>query len=143
MVIPVTLIVVVAFIGALTALVLLVLIPLVPMLLRMLEKRFASVSARYRETADALAARFLDGVQGLRTLKTLDRSIAYGDELAEESERLRSETMALLRVNQLALLAVDSSSPWGRSSPQQGWRHGASRPVRSRPVTPWPWYSSA
>ncbi|NIP82050.1 MAG: ABC transporter ATP-binding protein, partial [Gemmatimonadetes bacterium] len=55
-----------------------------------------------------LAARFLDGIQGLRTLKALDRARDYGDDLAFESERLRTETMALLRVNQLALLAVDS-----------------------------------
>ncbi|MGH8946280.1 MAG: ABC transporter ATP-binding protein/permease, partial [Acidimicrobiia bacterium] len=65
-------------------------------------------SARYRETADQLSARFLDGIQGMRTLKTLDRADAYGDQLAEEAERLRAETMGLLRVNQLALLAVDS-----------------------------------
>jgi len=108
MIIPVALIVVIATLDVQTAVVLLVLIPLIPMLLRMLEKRFASVSARYRDTADELAARFLDGVQGLRTLKALDRSVAYGDELAAESERLRSETMGLLRVNQLALLVVDS-----------------------------------
>lgn len=108
MVIPLALIVVVAVVDWPTALVLLVVIPLVPVMLRLLERRFASVSTRYRETADELAARFLDGVQGLRTLKALDRATEYGDSLAAESERLRAETMRLLRVNQLALLAVDS-----------------------------------
>lgn len=106
--IPLLLIGVLAFIDWPTALVLLVLLPAIPLLLRFMEKRFASVSARYRETADELAARFLDGIQGLRTLKALDRSQAYGDALAAESERLRAETMSLLKVNQLALLAVDS-----------------------------------
>ena len=106
--IPVLLAVVVATIDVPTALVLLLVLPLIPLLLRLLEKRFASVSARYRATADHLAARFVDGIQGIRTLKALDRADAYGDQIALEAERLRTETMSLLRVNQLALLAVDT-----------------------------------
>jgi ATP-binding cassette subfamily C protein CydD len=106
--IPLLLAVVVATIDLPTAIVLVLVLPLIPLLLRLLEKRFALVSARYRETADQLAARFLDGIQGMRTLKTLDQADAYGDRIAEEAERLRAETMGLLRVNQLALLAVDT-----------------------------------
>lgn len=106
--IPILLAIAVAVIDWVIALVLIVVIPLIPALLRLLEKRFASVSTRYRETADQLASRFLDGIQGLRTLKALDRAEAYGDEIAQEAERLRTETMSLLRVNQLALLAVDT-----------------------------------
>lgn len=108
MTIPLLLAVVVAAIDWPTAIVLVLVLPLIPLLLRLLEKRFSSVSARYRETADQLAARFLDGIQGMRTLKTLDQADAYGDQIAEESERLRAETMGLLLVNQLALLAVDT-----------------------------------
>ncbi|MEX0795307.1 MAG: ATP-binding cassette domain-containing protein [Acidimicrobiia bacterium] len=106
--IPILIAVVVATIDFATALVLVLVLPLIPLLLRMLEKRFASVSARYRATADQLAARFLDGIQGVRTLKVLDRADAYGEQIALEAERLRTETMSLLRVNQLALLAVDT-----------------------------------
>ncbi|REK35759.1 MAG: ATP-binding cassette domain-containing protein [Actinobacteria bacterium] len=106
--IPLLLGIVVATVDWPTAVVLVLVLPIVPLLLRLLEKRFASVSARYRATADQLAARFLDGIQGLRTLKTLDRADSYGDEIATEAETLRSETMGLLRVNQLALLAVDT-----------------------------------
>lgn len=106
--IPVLLGMIVATIDVATSLVLVLLLPLIPMLLRLLEKRFASVSSRYRETANQLAARFLDGVQGIRTLKTLDRADAYGDQISLEADRLRTETMRLLRVNQLALLAVDT-----------------------------------
>ena len=105
---PILLAVVVAIVDLPTALVLILLLPTIPVLLRLLEKRFASVSARYRETADVLAARFLDGIQGMRTLKAFDVSGDYGDRLAADSERLRTETMRLLRVNQLALLAVDT-----------------------------------
>ncbi|MEX1249239.1 MAG: ABC transporter transmembrane domain-containing protein, partial [Acidimicrobiia bacterium] len=106
--IPVLLAIVIATIDLATAAVLVLVIPLVPLLLRLLEKRFASVSARYRSTADQLASRFLDGIQGIRTLKALDRADSYGDRIAVEAERLRAETMRLLRINQLALLAVDT-----------------------------------
>ncbi|HUG31469.1 MAG TPA: ATP-binding cassette domain-containing protein [Acidimicrobiia bacterium] len=107
-VIPLLICVVVAFIDLPAALILLVTVPAVPLLLRLMEKRFASVTARYWATADQLTARFFDGIQGMKTLKVLDASREYGGRLAEESERLRGETMRLLRVNQLALLAVDS-----------------------------------
>jgi ATP-binding cassette, subfamily C, bacterial CydD len=123
--IPLLLAGVVAVIDLPTALVLVLVLPAIPALLRLLEHRFASVSDRYRQTADRLAARFLDGVQGLRTLKALDRSAAYGDELAAESERLRVETMRLLRVNQLALLGVDSLFTLGTvvaATGMAGWR---------------------
>lgn len=106
--IPLLLGIIVATVDWPTAVVLVLVLPTVPLLLRLLEKRFASVSSRYRATADQLAARFLDGIQGLRTLKTLDQADSYGDDIAREAERLRSETMGLLRVNQLALLAVDT-----------------------------------
>jgi ATP-binding cassette, subfamily C, bacterial CydD len=113
MAIPLVLMAVVATIDWPTAAVLLAILPLIPLLLRLLEKRFASVSARYRATADQLAARFLDGIQGLRTLTALDRADAYGDDIERESEHLRHETMRLLRVNQLALLAVDTLFTFG------------------------------
>ncbi len=126
--IPLLLGVVVATIDVTTAVVLVLILPVIPLLLRLLERRFASVSARYRETADHLATRFLDGIQGLRTLKVLDRAEAYGDEIAHEAERLRIETMSLLRVNQLALLAVDSLFTLGTvvaAAGMAGWRLAA------------------
>ncbi len=113
MTIPLLLIAVIATIDLPTGAVLLAVLPLIPLLLRLLEKRFTSVSARYRETADQLASRFLDGIQGLRTLTALDRADAYGDDIEREAERLRDETMRLLRVNQLALLAVDTLFTFG------------------------------
>jgi ATP-binding cassette subfamily C protein CydD len=99
---------VVATIDLPSALILLVTAPAVPLLLRGMEKRFTSVTERYNATADRLTAQFLDGVQGMRTLRTLDASTDYGRNLQAESSQLRHETMALLRVNQLALLIVDS-----------------------------------
>ena len=107
-VVPLLICGVVATIDVTSALVLLVTIPAVPILLRGMERRFTSVTTRYRETADRLSAEFFDGVQGMRTLRDLAAADRYGEALASESERLRGETMALLKVNQLALLVVDS-----------------------------------
>lgn len=107
-VIPLLICGVVATIDIPSALVLLVTVPAVPVLLRGMEKRFTSVTRRYNETADRLTAQFFEGIQGMKTLKALDASDRYGREIERDSERLRVETMALLRVNQLALLAVDS-----------------------------------
>ncbi|HEY7823094.1 MAG TPA: ABC transporter transmembrane domain-containing protein, partial [Acidimicrobiia bacterium] len=107
-VIPLLICGVVATIDIPSALVLLVTVPAVPLLLRGMETRFTSVTRRYNETADRLTARFFDGIQGMKTLRALAASDEYGKALEDESERLRGETMALLRVNQLALFLVDS-----------------------------------
>lgn len=106
--VPLGVIGVIAFLDPVTALALVVVVPLVPMLLRLLERRFRSVSERYRRNADRLAGRFLDALQGLTTLRAYRRSRAHGEELAGEAEELRGTTMRLLLVNQLALFAVDS-----------------------------------
>jgi ATP-binding cassette subfamily C protein CydD len=107
-VIPLLICGVVATIDVPSALILLVSVPAVPLLLRGMEKRFTRVTTRYQETADRLTAEFFDGIQGMRTLRAMGTADDYATRLETESERLRSETMALLRVNQLALLAVDS-----------------------------------
>lgn len=127
-VIPLLLCAVVAFIDVPVAVVLLVAVPLVPVLLRGMEKRFKVVTERYRETADRISARFFDGVQGLRTLRVFDAAQSFGRELEDESERLRQETMALLRVNQLALFFVDSVFTLGTVVAAAGaamWRAGS------------------
>jgi ATP-binding cassette subfamily C protein CydD len=107
-VIPLLICGVVATIDVPSALILLVAVPSVPLLLRGMEKRFTSVTTRYRETADRLTAEFFDGNQGMGTLRAMGAAERYGAGLEQDSEQLRGETMALLRVNQLALLAVDS-----------------------------------
>lgn len=107
-VIPLMICVVVATIDIPSALILLVTVPAVPVLLRGMESRFTSVTRRYNETADRLAAQFFDGIQGMKTLRALDASDRYGQRLEAESEQLRKETMDLLRVNQIALFLVDS-----------------------------------
>jgi ATP-binding cassette subfamily C protein CydD len=107
-VIPLMICGVIATIDVPSALILLVTVPAVPLLLRAMESRFTSVTRQYNETADRLTARFFDGIQGMKTLRALDASNEYGRRLEAESDQLRSQTMALLRVNQLALFIVDS-----------------------------------
>lgn len=107
-VVPLMICGIVALIDLPTGLILLVAVPAVPLLLRMMEKRFTAVTTRYRETGDRLTARFSDGVQGMATLKALNASGEYGRRLEQDSEAIRVETMALLKVNQLALFIVDT-----------------------------------
>lgn len=118
---------VVATIDVPSALTLLVAVPLVPLLLRGMEKRFTSVTTRYQETADRLSAEFLDGIQGMGTLRAMGTADRYAADLEADSEQLRGETMALLRVNQLALLAVDTLFTLGTVVAAAGaaiWRVG-------------------
>ncbi|GIU91251.1 MAG: HlyB/MsbA family ABC transporter [Acidimicrobiia bacterium] len=80
----------------------------VPGLMRLVEKRFRSVSDRYREQAELLAGRFLDAVQAIPMLRTYGRLDSFGRTLETESETLRRRTMGLLAVNQLVLFLVDT-----------------------------------
>ncbi len=84
-------------------------IPLTPAFLMLVQRRFKSVTDRYFAAEGRLSAQFLDSLQGLPTLKMLNLGKVRGEQLREESERLRQETMHLLAVNQLALFLVD----WG------------------------------
>ena len=118
---------VIATIDLPSALILFIAVPSVPFLLRGMEKRFTSVTTRYQETADRLSAEFFDGIQGMGTLRAMGDADRYAADLEADSERLRGETMALLRVNQLALLAVDTLFTLGTVVAAAGaafWRVG-------------------
>ncbi|MFP3914562.1 MAG: ABC transporter ATP-binding protein/permease [Actinomycetota bacterium] len=87
--------------------VLLLALPLVALALRGLERSFRSAGERLRRSRDALAADFLDALQGLTTLKLFDRSREWASVLEARSEEVRGRTMGVLRVNQQALIWVD------------------------------------
>lgn len=89
------------------AAVLAVLIPALPALIAVVNRRFAAVSEQYLATSTRLAAGYLEALQGLTTLTLLGAGHRVGARLAARAEQLRAETMQLLAVNQLALLAVD------------------------------------
>ncbi|MGB9754555.1 ATP-binding cassette domain-containing protein [Roseiflexus castenholzii] len=90
-----------------TALILLLALPLPPLLLGTTSQRFKAVSDRFFATANHLSAQFLDSLQGLTTLIMFNQGKARGEQLRQENETLRQETMRLLAVNQLMLLIVD------------------------------------
>lgn len=87
--------------------VMLVAFPAIPGALRSLERGFRDAGDRLRRSRDRLAADFLDALQGLPTLHLFDRAEAWSTTLADRSERVRRDTMDVLRVNQRALIWVD------------------------------------
>src|SRR5438067_1099549 len=88
----------------------------------------ASVSLQRREAYSALGADFLDGIQGLATLKAFGQSRARGALLAERARQLYRGTMAVLAANcatgGLTLLGISAGAAvalgWGAVRVSQG-----------------------
>ena len=109
MTVPVLVVAAIAiFIDGWAALWLFLAIPVVPMMVRGFQTRFQSVSDGYRDTANALSARFLDALQGLPTLKLFNRGRDHGAGLEAAAEDLRRAIMRLLAGNQVVLFVVDA-----------------------------------
>ena len=97
-VVPVAVVVVVAWIDLLAAGVMLLTLPLVPLFM-WLVGRYTERRARERWQALAvLANHFLDVVRGLPTLRAFNRAEAQADRIAEVSDDYRRTTMGTLRV---------------------------------------------
>ncbi|MEV4752021.1 ABC transporter ATP-binding protein [Streptosporangium sp. NPDC049248] len=96
------------FVDPWAALVIAIAVPAIPLTVGIFERSFAKVSAGYRDTANRLAARFLDALQGLSTLKLFNQGTAHGRTLASASEDLRRAIMRLLAGNQVILFVVDT-----------------------------------
>ena len=96
------------FLDPWTALILAIAVPAIPLTVGFFQRGFAKVSAGYRDTASRLAARFLDALQGLTTLKLFNQGSAHGASLARSSEELRRAIMRLLAGNQVILFVVDT-----------------------------------
>ncbi|MGI5271777.1 ABC transporter ATP-binding protein/permease [Nonomuraea sp. CA-218870] len=96
------------FVDPWTALVLAVAVPAIPLTVGVFQRAFARVSDGYRDTANRLAARFLDALQGLTTLKLFNQGTAHGRTLAKASEDLRQAIMRLLAGNQVILFVIDT-----------------------------------
>ncbi|MFG1946278.1 ABC transporter ATP-binding protein/permease [Nonomuraea sp. NPDC048826] len=91
-----------------TALILAIAVPAIPITVGVFQRAFAKVSDGYRDTANRLAARFLDALQGLTTLKLFNQGTAHGRVLAKASEDLRQAIMRLLAGNQVILFVIDT-----------------------------------
>jgi ABC-type multidrug transport system fused ATPase/permease subunit len=83
-------------------------IPAIPVALGGFQAAFRGVSRRYRENGQVFAAKFLDAIQGLPTLRLLNADRRHGASLAAAAEELRRHVMRLLAGNQLMLFVVDS-----------------------------------
>jgi ATP-binding cassette subfamily C protein CydD len=83
-------------------------LPVIPLALGGFQAAFRGVSRRYRENGRIFAAKFLDAIQGLPTLRLMNADKAQGRELTKAAEELRRHVMRLLAGNQLMLFVVDS-----------------------------------
>jgi ABC-type multidrug transport system fused ATPase/permease subunit len=105
--IPLLVLAAIALMDWLTALVLLASQPLIPLALVGFNRLFGSAAERFWEASRTLSAQFLDGVQGLTTLKMFNYSRAYGNTLQAQSETLRWITMNRLFTNLFSLFFVE------------------------------------
>ena len=90
-----------------TGLVIVSALPLIALSLRGLEKGFRVAGDRLRISQDHLASRFLDAIASLETLLLFGAAEARVRHLGDEAERVRRDTMDVLRVAQRALIGVD------------------------------------
>jgi ATP-binding cassette subfamily C protein CydD len=91
----------------LSALVLALTFPLVPLFMGLIGSMAQAKTRRQWVTLSRLSARFLDGLQGLATLKAFGRAREAADAIAEASERYRRVTMGVLRLAFLSALVLE------------------------------------
>jgi ATP-binding cassette, subfamily C, bacterial CydD len=91
----------------LTAIILLVTAPLIPVFMIMIGKASEALTHRQWTALSRMSAFFLDTIQGLVTLKTLNQSTSRVDEIKTVSESYRDTTMKVLRVTFLSALVLE------------------------------------
>jgi thiol reductant ABC exporter CydD subunit len=112
-VVPVGVLVVVAWIDLLAAGVMLLTLPLVPLFM-WLVGRYTERRAQERWQALAmLAGHFLDVVRGLPTLRAFNRGEAQAERIAEVSEEYRRKTMGTLRIAFLSGAVLELAATLG------------------------------
>ena len=104
-----------AVLGAdpLSALVLLLTFPLIPLFMWLVGGAAEARTRRQWVTLSRLAARFLDSVQGLPTLRVLGRAEEEAGSIARASERHREVTMGVLRLAFVSALALEALATLG------------------------------
>lgn len=106
-VVPVTVIVVVATQDGLSAFVIAVTLPLIPVFMVLIGWSTQHVQDRQWRTLERLAGYFLDLVAGLPTLKVFGRAKAQAHGLREVGDRYRRTTMRVLRISFLSSFALE------------------------------------
>ncbi|HEX9189752.1 MAG TPA: thiol reductant ABC exporter subunit CydD [Vicinamibacteria bacterium] len=97
----------------LSALVLLLTYPLIPLFLWLVGGAAEERTRRQWVTLSRLAARFLDALQALPTLRALGRAAAEAEALERASERHRAVTMGVLRVAFVSALVLEALATLG------------------------------
>jgi thiol reductant ABC exporter CydD subunit len=97
----------------LSALVLLLTFPLVPLFMWLIGGAAAERTRRQWVTLSRLAARFLDAVQGLPTLRAFGRAGHEAESITRASEGHREVTMGVLRLAFLSALALEALATLG------------------------------
>ena len=97
----------------LSALVLLLTFPLIPLFMWLIGEAAREQTRRQWVTLSRLAARFLDALQGLATLRALGRAGDEADAIARASERHRVVTMGVLRLAFVSALVLEALATLG------------------------------
>ena len=104
---PVTLFFVVAPINLPSAVTLLVCAPLIVLIVGFVAMRAARVFKQYWGKYTDMGSAFLDNLQGLETLKTLDADERAAREMDDKAEHFRTMTMNVLQIQLRSLTAMD------------------------------------
>jgi len=105
--VPLTILVFVFPMDLLSGLVLLVTAPLIPFFMYLIGKSAQTITDRQFSTLSKLAAKFLDSLHGLTSLKLFNQAQSQIEKIKETSDQYRKTTMKVLQVTFLSALALE------------------------------------
>jgi ATP-binding cassette subfamily C protein CydD len=105
--VPLTILLFVFPIDLLSAVILLVTAPLIPIFMVLIGKSAEKLTQKQWKLLKHLGAYFMDTVQGLTTLKILNRTAGQGQNITDASEQYRKATLSVLKVTFLSALALE------------------------------------
>jgi len=105
--VPLTILIFVFPMDLLSGLVLLVTAPLIPFFMYLIGKSAQTITDRQFSTLSRLAAKFLDSLHGLTTLKLFNQAQSQTEKIKETSDQYRKTTMKVLQVTFLSALVLE------------------------------------
>jgi len=112
-VVPASVLVLVAAIDVVSAGVMLLTLPLVPLFMWLIGRYTERKTEERRQALALLATHFLDVVRGLPTLRAFNRGAAQAEQVAEAGDRYRRTTMKTLRVAFLSGAVLELAATLG------------------------------
>jgi thiol reductant ABC exporter CydD subunit len=112
-VVPLAVLVLVAWIDLVSAGVMLLTLPLVPVFMWLVGRTTERRTQERRQALALLATHFLDVVRGLPTLRAFNRSRAQGEQIAAVGDRYRRTTMETLRIAFLSGAVLELAATLG------------------------------